>query len=84
MAAQDDTYPSYIRRSTRVPPSYVKAAVMAQCLELEWVHLMCVVKHSLRVRGLEELFFQLCCPISFWFWREIGFGLHTYVFMYGV
>ncbi len=23
-------------------------------------------------------FFQLCCCVSFWFWREIGFGLHTY------
>jgi hypothetical protein len=26
------------------------------------------------LRGLEELFFQLCCCVSFWFWREIGFG----------
>ncbi len=25
-------------------------------------------------RGLEELFFQLCCSVSFLFWREIGFG----------
>jgi hypothetical protein len=24
-------------------------------------------------------FFQLCCRVSFWFWREIGFVLHTYV-----
>jgi hypothetical protein len=24
-------------------------------------------------------FFQLCCCVSFRFWREIGFGLHTYV-----
>ncbi len=24
-------------------------------------------------------FFQLCCRVSFWFWREIGFGLHTCV-----
>ncbi len=24
--------------------------------------------------GLEEPFFQLCCCVSFWFWREIGFG----------
>ena len=24
-------------------------------------------------RGLEEPFFQLCCCVSFWFWREIGF-----------
>ncbi len=31
-------------------------------------------------RGLEELFFQLCCCVSFWFWWEIGFDftyLHT-------
>jgi hypothetical protein len=27
---------------------------------------------------LEELFFQLCCCVSFWFWREIGFGF-TYL-----
>jgi hypothetical protein len=26
-------------------------------------------------RGLEELFFQMCCCVSFWFWREIGFDL---------
>ena len=25
-------------------------------------------------RGLEEFFLQLCCCVSFWFWREIGFG----------
>ena len=32
-------------------------------------------------RGLEEPFFQLCCCVSFRFWREIGFGyiLGTYV-----
>ncbi len=29
--------------------------------------------------GLEELFFQLWFCVSFWFWQEIGFGLHTYV-----
>jgi hypothetical protein len=31
-------------------------------------------------RGLEELYFQLCCRVSFWFWWEIGFEftyLHT-------
>ncbi len=33
---------------------------------------------TLATCGLEELFFQLCCRVSFWFWREIGFGLHTY------
>ena len=26
--------------------------------------------HASRV--LEELFLQLCCCVSFWFWREIG------------
>ncbi len=35
--------------------------------------------NTLTARGLEELFFQLCCLVSFWFWQEIGFGLHTYV-----
>jgi hypothetical protein len=28
---------------------------------------------TLAARGLEELFFQLCCCVSFWFWWEIGF-----------
>ncbi len=27
-------------------------------------------------------FFQLCCCVSFWFWREIGFGFIYYVLMY--
>ncbi len=36
--------------------------------------------HTLASRGLEELFFQLCCCVSFWFWREIGFGF-TYLRM---
>ncbi len=30
-------------------------------------------------RGLEELFFQLCCCVSFWLWREIGFGFTYYL-----
>ena len=34
-------------------------------------------------RGLEEPFFQLCCCVSFWFWREIGFGF-TYYYVLGV
>jgi hypothetical protein len=35
--------------------------------------------HLLRV-GWRNLFSScaVCC-VSFWFWREIGFGLHTYV-----
>jgi hypothetical protein len=33
---------------------------------------------TLASRGLEELFFQLCCCVSFWFWREIGFGFTYY------
>ncbi len=36
--------------------------------------------NTLAARGLEELFFQLCCCVCFLFWREIGFGftyLHT-------
>ncbi len=28
--------------------------------------------------GLEEPFFQLCCCVSFWFWREKGFGCTYY------
>jgi hypothetical protein len=28
------------------------------------------------LRGLEEPFFQLCCCVSFCFWREIGFGFY--------
>ncbi len=35
--------------------------------------------NTLAAHGLEELFFQLCCCVSFWFCQEIGFGLHTYV-----
>jgi hypothetical protein len=34
----------------------------------------------LAAHGLEELFFQLCCCVSFWFWREIGFDFsYSYV-----
>ncbi len=39
---------------------------------------ICVQSNTLASRGLEELFFQLCCCVSFWFWREIGFGF-TYL-----
>ena len=37
--------------------------------------------NTLTLRGLEEPFFPvvLLCCVSFWFWREIGFGLHTHV-----
>ncbi len=34
--------------------------------------------NTLAARGLEELFLQLCCCVSFWFWRGIGFGF-TYL-----
>jgi hypothetical protein len=34
--------------------------------------------NTLAARGLEELFFQLCCCVSFLFWWEIGFGF-TYL-----
>jgi hypothetical protein len=34
--------------------------------------------NTLAAHGLEELFFQLCCCVSFLFWREIGFGF-TYL-----
>ncbi len=30
--------------------------------------------NTLATHGLEEPFFQLCCCVSFLFWREIGFG----------
>ncbi len=35
-------------------------------------------------RGLEELFLQLCCYVSFWFWREIGFGFTYYLCTQGI
>ncbi len=35
---------------------------------------------TLAARGLEDLFFQLCCCVSFLFWQEIGFGF-TYLHM---
>ncbi len=38
---------------------------------------------TLALRGLEKLFSQLCCCVSFWFWREIGFGC-TYYYVLGV
>ncbi len=38
--------------------------------------------NTFAARGLEGLFFQLCCCVSFWFWREIGFGFIYYVLMY--
>ncbi len=38
--------------------------------------------NTLAARGLEELIFQLCCCVSFWFLREIGFGFIYYVLMY--
>jgi hypothetical protein len=31
------------------------------------------------LRGLGELFLQLCCCVSFLFWREIGFGFTYYL-----
>ncbi len=35
--------------------------------------------NTLASRGLEELFFKLCCCVSFLFWRESGFGCTYYV-----
>ncbi len=29
-------------------------------------------------RGMDEFFLQLFCCVSFWFWREIGFGFTYY------
>ncbi len=34
--------------------------------------------NTLASRGLVEQFFQLCCCVSFLFWREIGFGFTYY------
>ncbi len=34
--------------------------------------------NTLALRGLVEPFFQLCCCVSFLFWRGIGFGLTYY------
>ncbi len=41
-----------------------------------------VPSQTLAARGLEELFLQLCCCVSFWFWQEIDFGFIYYVLMY--
>ena len=41
------------------------------------------LRYTLALRGLEEPFFQLCCCVSFWFRREIGFGC-TYYYVLGV
>ena len=38
--------------------------------------------NTLAMHGLEEPFFQLCCCVSFLFWREIGFGFIYFVLMY--
>ncbi len=35
--------------------------------------------NTLALHGLEELFLQLCCCVSFMFWREIGFGSTYYL-----
>jgi hypothetical protein len=35
--------------------------------------------NTLATRGLEEAVFQLCCCVSFLFWREIGFGFTYYL-----
>jgi hypothetical protein len=39
-------------------------------------------RNTLAARGLEELFFQLCYCVSFWFWWEIGFGFTYYLCIY--
>jgi hypothetical protein len=35
--------------------------------------------NTLAACGLKELFFLLCCCVSFWFWREIGFSFTYYL-----
>ena len=37
--------------------------------------------NTLAAHGLEELFFQLWFCVSFWFWREKGFGSNTHVLL---
>ncbi len=37
------------------------------------------IVNTLTTRGLEELFFQLCCCLSVLFWRETGFGFTYYL-----
>ena len=37
--------------------------------------------NTLAAHGPEELFFQLCCCVSFWFWQEKSFGLHMHVLL---
>ncbi len=39
---------------------------------------LCRDENTLTSCGLEKLFLQLCCCVSFWFWWEIGFGV-TYL-----
>ncbi len=34
-----------------------------------------VIANTLAAHGLEELFFQLCCCVSFWLWQEIVLGV---------
>jgi hypothetical protein len=51
--------------------SFAYLCICVQAKEITALHLLCV--------GLRNLFFQLCCCVNFWFWREIGFGLHTYI-----
>jgi hypothetical protein len=37
--------------------------------------------NTLAARGLEELFFQLCCCVSFLFWREMGFWFYIFTYV---
>ncbi len=64
----------------------VTAVAAANVMMMEevvtWRHLMLVISVAnltLATRGLEEPFFQLCCCVSFLFWRKIGFGFTYYL-----
>jgi hypothetical protein len=44
------------------------------------VFFLILPQDTLAARGLEELFFQLCCCVSFWFLAGNRFG--CYILMY--
>ena len=50
--------------------AHISLCDMLYCIQLA---------NTLALRGLEELFLQVCCCVSFLFWREIGFGFIYYL-----
>jgi hypothetical protein len=70
---------------------FVHQCVLSFCLYLQYGLMLLLSRSSdqsintvvgscktLAARGLKELFFQLCCCVSFWFWRGMVFGF-TYL-----